>query len=129
MVQKGESGAPLSASLLLRVAEAADGVRDGKPRWFVVSRTAPYDLTAFEDEKTARAALKKKKPAADYALTGPYVAGGEPAVRKAARKKKDKIKSVQIHYEGKKKPLVIDPAKVDAIFLSESAKDKFLYPY
>src|SRR5262245_38981214 len=71
MVPKREPG-PLSASLLLRLAEAADGFRDGAPRWFLIARKPPHQVTPFESEDEANAALKKKRPAGAHLVLGPY---------------------------------------------------------
>jgi hypothetical protein len=129
MVPKSEN-APLSASLLLRLAEAVDGYRDGVPRWFLIARQPPHHVSPFPSEDEANAALKEKKPAGSFVVLGPYVAGPEAGAQSVRKKKpKKRIKSIQIHYEGSKKPVELDPSKVDAIFLSASSLDKFVYPY
>jgi len=129
MVPKSQSGSPLSASLLLRVAEAADGFRDGQPHWFLVERKAPHKLTPFDNEAAANAALKKAG-AAKAVVLGPFVTGEAPdaATRKRSKARK-KVRAVHVFYEGSKKATVVDVSKVDAIFLSESAREKFVYPY
>ncbi|MGH7461696.1 MAG: hypothetical protein ACREMA_11820 [Longimicrobiales bacterium] len=129
MVPTSQSGAPLSASLLLRVAEAADGFRDGQPHWFLVERKAPHKLTPFDSETAANSALKKAG-AAKAVVLGPFVTGAAPAAatRKRAKAQK-KVRAVHIYYEGSKKATVLDASRVDAIFLTESAREKFVYPY
>jgi hypothetical protein len=127
MVPKKASEKALPASLLRRVAEAADGLRDGRPHWFLVSLKAPHSAVPFDSAKAADKALAKRGRG-KFALLGPYLTKPEPAP-KAARRKKRKVRSVLIYYEGEKKPVEVDLAKVDAIFLSESALDKFVYPY
>jgi hypothetical protein len=127
MVRRTDSETPLPASLLLRVAEAADGLRDGLPHWFVVSRKAPHSVTPFDSSARAdreRDRLGRSK----YVVLGPYQTPPHPAPR-GARRKKRKIRSVLIYFEGEKKPVKVDPARVDAIFLSAAALDKFAYPY
>src|SRR5262245_14505889 len=124
------SESPLSASILRRVAEAADGFRDGKPHWFVVTLEAPHKAVPFDSAAAARTG--QKKMGAGTVVLGPYVTQPEPRPKKLAARKKAKAKKVariEIYYEGVKKPVVIDPSKADAIFLGASALDKFAYPY
>ncbi|MGH7471614.1 MAG: hypothetical protein ACRENP_26980 [Longimicrobiales bacterium] len=109
------------------MAEAADGLRDGKAHWFLVSLKAPHSVTPFDSAKEADKALAKRG-GGKFAVLGPYLTRSEPAP-KGARRAQRKIRSVLIYYEGEKKPVKVDLKKVDAIFLSESALDKFVYPY
>jgi hypothetical protein len=60
---------------------------------------------------------------------GPFVAGTPAVARRARKKKAKKVKSIQIYYEGQSKPEEVDLSRVDAIFLSAAALDKFMYPY
>ncbi len=130
MVPKSRSEPALPASLLLRVAEAADGFRDGLPHWFVVRRKDPHSVTPFDSESAAATALKKAG-AAKFVIMGPFVTPPDAGVagRKKKAKKKKKIRSILIYYEGSTKPNEVDLSTVDAIFLTESAMDKFVYPY
>jgi hypothetical protein len=127
MAARKESGTPVPASVLLRVAEAADGLRDGTPHWFLVSLKAPHRVTPFDSETAAERA-RTHSGKTRFAVLGPYLTKAPPSPA-GARRKKRKIRSVQIFYEGEKKPVEVDLSRVDAIFLSESALDKFVYPY
>ena len=130
MVPAKESETPLSASVLLRVAEAADGLRDGKPHWFLVSKKAPHSVKPFDSAKAAERA-RAKAGKTRFMVLGPYLTKPKegPKKKNGRARPKKKIRSIVIYYEGQKKPVRLDPARVDAIFLSQSALDKFAYPY
>ncbi|MGH8435557.1 MAG: hypothetical protein ACRERX_14035, partial [Pseudomonas sp.] len=128
MVRGKESDTLLSAPILLRVAEAADGLRDGKPHWFLVSRRAPHSVKPFDSARAAERALVKAGRR-KFMVLGPYLTRPKDGPKNGRTKPKKKIRSVEIYIEGVRKPVKLDPAKVDAIFLSQSALDKFAYPY
>ncbi len=139
---------PLSAGLLRRVAEAADGFRDGRPAWFLVSQAEPYAvLGVYRDEKP-RVAVPGAR------LVGPYVTPRDydravifvprphfPPTRYAmdslwrlpARPWKvedvDSMVVTAYHHSGARWRVASPGVQVDALFFTLGAHDKFVFPY
>ena len=119
------SSKPLSASLLKRLGEAADGYRDGREVWCVAATKFPHDLEVFFSESEAN------KYHSDHTRThsvfGPFKTGSEVS---ASSEVGEVVEiTVTIKVAGKKKDVKIDPKKIDCLFWSESAIDKFVFPY
>lgn len=110
----------MSASLLKRVAEAAAGLRDGRRVWFIADRGFPHALEAFHDEDEADAALARS--AGSHVKVGPCLSPDDHAGR-------ERIEWIKVKIEGREQPVEFDPEKIDALFFSRSALDKFFYPY
>lgn len=117
------------ASLLARLSEAADGIRNGKPIYFVAQLVpdpeSGHDVMGYfnsvkeaYEHPPAKALLKTGK----YMIFGPYRTDDDKGY-----KQKDVIKVVI--YRKKGKPVELDGAKFDCIFWSLSAMDKFVIPY
>lgn len=115
----------LSASLLKRLAEAADGFRDGREIWCVAATKFPHELEVFFSEVEADALCKVRTKT--HSVFGPFKTGSETA-RLAVRPEIIEI-SVTIKEGGKTKQVKVDPKEVDCLFWSESAVDKFVIPY
>ncbi|HEU4453697.1 MAG TPA: hypothetical protein VFR81_11590, partial [Longimicrobium sp.] len=116
---------PLSAALLRRLGEAADGYRTGRPIYVVACYDDPRnDLRVFERESDAVEHLAR---AGDrFGMFGPFAtpadgsATGSP-VREVA---------VTLHAsDGGERVVRLDGAKYDSFFWSASAIDKFAVPY
>ncbi len=112
-------GGDLPASLLKRVAEAANGVRNGKQTWFVVKRDPPHNLTKHDSDTDAEEKLKKA--GAGFVKVGPFRTPKDPTHNPA-------VEWIKVKLEGRE-PRTFKPEKTDALFFSASALDKFLYPY
>lgn len=110
----------MPASLLKRVAEAAAGSRDGRRVWFVAGRAFPHAVEAFHDEDQADAAVAKSR--GSHVKVGPCLTPDDHADRK-------RIEWIKVKIEGREKPVEFNPEKIDALFFSHSALDKFFYPY
>lgn len=110
----------MPASLLKRVAEAAAGLRDGRRVWFVAERAFPHGLEAFHDEGEADAAVARS--------AGSHVKVG-PCLTPDSRAGKKRVEWIKVKIEGREKPVEFNPEKVDALFFSHAALDKFFYPY
>jgi hypothetical protein len=115
---------PLSASLLKRLGEAADGYRNGREIWCVVATKFPHDLEVFFSEAEANKDCKTK--AKTHAVFGPFLSGG---VQKDGNASEITDITLTIKQGGKSKKIKIDPKNMDCIFWSESAVDKFVFPY
>jgi hypothetical protein len=106
----------VTAMMLRRVAEAADGIRTGEQVWFVVSYVFPHellpnnDLWYFSSQAAAEAAVLRR--GGEYGVFGPYKTPG-PSVA-----------TVPVTVRGEK---VADD--VDLLVLSLPAFDKFVAPY
>jgi hypothetical protein len=117
------------ASLISRLAEAADGMRTGKPVYFVAELEPDLETghdvigsfatpEAVFDHQTAKEAVLS----GEYLIFGPFQTKDDPYYRP-----KD-IEKVVIYPRGKS-PIVLDGMKFDCVFWSLSAVDKFLIPY
>lgn len=129
----GAAPRAVSAMLLRRLAEAADGHRN-REAWFV-ARYSPvgdtcmdvFDLSPHASEEEARAALAEKEFPDDYGVFGPYLTddGTRPTFR---------IHDIEIRLRHSRtgqlqRPLRIEGHRFDALFYSLSALEKFAIPY
>jgi hypothetical protein len=123
----GGDSLPKSASLLRRLAEAADGFRDGMPRWVAIHRKGQQGhhdvLGVFRSFDLANDTAQKRGP--EYATFGPFVTKDDPpdlsstdedVVEVTVRQKNGVVKR-------------FSPDSVDALFWSLAAFDKFIAPY
>jgi len=119
-----ESKTPESASLLRRLAEAADGYRDNEPRIIVARRDPPHDVTGvFRASQTAEIDEALRVAGSGYEAFGPYqtpTADPLPSGRK-------QVLSVTVTYTDKTTDTF--PADdFDALVWSVPAFDKFVMP-
>jgi hypothetical protein len=123
----GDSSAK-SASLLRRLAEAADGYRDGRPRWVVIHRKGiegHHDVAGvFMSSEEANVVVQRTGP--DYAVFGPFVTVDDPP-DESTPSPKDVVEVTIKQRDGE--VIRIDPNKVDALFWTLAAFDKFVVPY
>jgi hypothetical protein len=109
---------PISAMLARRLAGAASGYPSGKSIWFTAlyKRGADFRFNVSEPYDS-----RPNAPDADSGVFGPYQTP-------AARVKPNHIKRIVLELSnGETK--AIDPEKVDSLFWSESAVEKFVIPY
>jgi hypothetical protein len=113
-----------SAPLLRRLAEAADGYRDGKDHFIVVSLEAPHTVAEAADTREAADSIAKSRSTESlhFAAFGPYRTEPDSLVTTA-----DVDSVVAYLSDGKKR--VYDGRRVDALFWSLPAYDKFIVPY
>ncbi|MGH7526945.1 MAG: hypothetical protein ACREMX_09600 [Gemmatimonadales bacterium] len=119
---------PESASLLRRLAEAADGYRDGKERYVVADRKPHHKvLGVFRSGTEAEAECRRNRnqEGTDYDVFGPY------RTKEVVAETYDSLEAVDtvivITKNGKRK--IYDGETVDALFWGLSAFDKFIAPY
>lgn len=119
---------PKSASLVRRLAEAADGYRDGKPRWVVIHRRGDRGhhkvLGVFMTSDEANFEAQRAGP--EFAVFGPFVTFDDPP-NESLGGPKDVVEVTVRQRDGK--VIRIDADSVDAIFWTLSAFDKFIVPY
>jgi hypothetical protein len=126
------AASPETASLLRRVAEAADGFRDGIPRYVVASQVHPHNvLGAFLSRAQADdslASVRASDPArySSYEVFGPYAAVDDPPM--VAADTSEEVLEVVVKYRGGK-TTTYRGDEVDAIFWGLPAFDKFIAPY
>ncbi len=151
--------APLSASLLRRLAEAVDGDRSGSSVWVVIQQSAPYTVKGvFTDADKARAVATASL---GYLALGPYAAppdsglttvmyavlpcpgkhdiysgcitgdstGGGSAVAVMAAPDVDSLSVTLFGKSGARIHRSFGPTEVDALFFTLPAIDKFVIPY
>lgn len=116
---------PLSASLLKRLGEAADGYRDGREIWCVAATKFPHDLEVFFTKTEAEDFRKSIKKT--HEIFGPYKTGS--GIHKVVDGKKITEIIVKIKDNETIKEITINPEEYDCIFWSEAAVDKFVFPY
>ncbi len=114
-----------SAALLRRLAEAADGFRDGEPKFVVAARTFPHKVAGvFDTEEQADSAVKALEgDPLRYGAFGPFRT--EPDILVEGEDEVDSVIVVMKSGEVKR----YDGDKVDALFWSLPAFDKFVAPY
>ncbi|MEP7228529.1 MAG: hypothetical protein ABI785_14280 [Gemmatimonadales bacterium] len=116
-----------SASLVRRLAEAADGFRDGRPRWVVIHRRGDkghHDVRGvFMTFKEASFEAERAGP--EYAAFGPFVTKDDPPDLSST--KTDVVEVIVRQKNGVEKRFSAD--SVDALFWSLAAFDKFIAPY
>ena len=147
----------LSAGLLRRLAEAADGYRTGQPIWVVARTQEPYDILGVFSDSAAAARAKESVAGADR--FGPFVTPldfnramalvpvrhrpptiyGGPGDSLAAWKFPaqpipiDDLDSIAISAYNRRGLVVwhaSSPARdIDAVFFTLAAQDKFAFPY
>jgi len=148
-VQPVPDSTPLSAGMLRRIAEAADGYRTGHNVWFVINETAPYEIVGVFTEPPGAAARGTR-------VVGPYLTEpdfGNPAMfvpvphAPPTRYGFDSL----LYWRLPREPLAMQeidsivitafrrggeawrgsrPGRdIDAVFFTLAANDKFVFPY
>jgi hypothetical protein len=115
-----------SAALLKRLAEAADGYRDGKQRYVVAALEFPHKVLGvfLSKDRADSIATSSTTGTVHYATFGPYLTAAEEGVSPEV----DEVKYVVVYYtDGSKKSY--DGQRYDALFWGMSAFDKFVAPY
>jgi hypothetical protein len=118
-----------TAGLAKRLAEAADGFRDGKYYYFVSKAAYDFDLQyarGTTDEQAYNLAQNiKDDKGADYQIYGPYKTDSseDPPLMD--------FNSVEMHFikQGLSPVITAIEPDVDAIVLSLAAYDKFFHSY
>lgn len=123
----GGTAAPEHASLLRRLAEAADGYRDGRPRFVVAGRRFPHPVAGvFEDAEQADSVVRLLgADTMNYEVFGPYRAVEDPP---QAVERDEEVAKVIVITRGDD-TTTFDGGEVDALFWSLPAFDKFIAPY
>jgi hypothetical protein len=116
---------PISASLLRRLAEAADGYRTGKPVFIVASAT-PLDVdSVYTDASAAKG--RAARAGASYRVFGPYVTGRDRFKGKPAE-----VLSITVKLQTEAREtstVTVDPQAYDLLVWTLPALDKFVIPY
>ena len=116
---------PIPAGMLRVLAEAADGFRTGQAVFFVADRRYPYNIAGtFESRPAAEAA--RADSGSSYGVFGPYTTPADRIADTSPR-----VIGVRLTLQTARGRVFreLDPTKVDAVFLTPSAVDKFLLPY
>jgi hypothetical protein len=116
-----------SASLMRRLAEAADGYRDGKPHWVAIQRNGQQGhhrvLGVFDTYQ--QAAFEARRVGPEYQAFGPFVTVDAPPDESSSGEDVDYV--IVRQKDGVEKRFGAD--SVDALFWSLAAFDKFIAPY
>ena len=117
---------PKPASLVRRLAEAADGYRDGNNRFVVASRRFPHTVRGvFLTDAEAR--VEATRAGSDYGVFGPFRTLDDPADEVVANPDQRVAEVIVIYRNGERRQYGAD--SVDAIFWGLAAFDKFIAPY
>jgi hypothetical protein len=121
-----------SASLLRRVAEAADGYRNGRPMYFAVELAHPHQIVEVSmDEQTAHRAAGRANRGAPGAPTH-RVLGPCVTLPDSTESPDEEVVSVSVTVKsrnGNLRTIAIDARENDALVWSLAAADKFIFPY
>lgn len=118
---------PKSSSLSRRLSEAADGYRDGKPKWVVAHRKGDDKrnhrvVGVFPTAELAESIASKEGP--QYGAFGPFLTEEE----KYEIPPDDRVDSIIIVYKNNYRVAYLGDS-VDAVFWGLPAFDKFIVPY
>jgi hypothetical protein len=120
-----DTGRQVSATLLRALAEAADGYRTGQPVWVVASHAGPPYVVGVYPTRDSAARVARESAGRD--VFGPYVTAADQT-----RPDSPTLVGAVLTFrmpDGRQVPVNIDLKRVDALFLSMSAVDKFVVPY
>jgi len=115
-----------SASLLKRLAEAADGFRDGQPKFVVAALEFPHRVIAVRGDSLAADSLAQDSSTSSlhFKAFGPYLTVLEPGVDTLL----DNVDSVVVYHIGGGTK-TYQGEEYDALFWGLPAFDKFVAPY
>ena len=115
-----------SASLLRRLAEAADGFRDGQPKFVVAAVEFPHRVLGVFGDSLAADSLAQDSSSGSlhFKTFGPYLTVLEPGVDSLL----DNVDSVVV-YHSNEGPTVYLGKDYDALFWGLPAFDKFVASY
>ena len=124
-------GKPMRASLVSRLAEAADGIRTGNDIWFI-ARPDPHPDTRHEVKghfNTEQDAITAKTAhGSNFEVYGPFHTPKDPDYDRT-----ETIEKVVLHMKplggGATRELCLSGQDYDAVFWSMAAVDKFVVPY
>jgi hypothetical protein len=116
----------IPASLLARLAEAADGYRDNRDRYVVAAIEFPHEVAGvFLNKANADAvADKRTTPTKHFKTFGPYRTPVEAGISPEI----DNVDSVVVYYTSETKK-TYDGKEYDALFWGIASFDKFVAPY
>lgn len=142
----------LSAAMLRRLAEAADGYRTGQETWIVMAKNEPYEVMGgFTDPKEAE---RVRGDTSRNGVHGPYVTPRDydraivfvprphfPPTRYGRDslwmlperpwrvEDVDSMVITAFHHSGPRWRVASRGLEVDALFFTLAAQDKFVFPY
>ncbi len=124
----GQGAQAEPASLLRRLAEAADGFRDGRDKYVVADHEFPHHVLLVANTlREARDSLSRSHlpKGSDYRLYGPFRTPVDTGL--VAKSEDEVVEVIVVTASGKRKSY--DGRKYDAMFWGVPAFDKFVAPY
>jgi hypothetical protein len=115
----------VSATMLRVLAEAADADRTGRPVFFVADHRFPHQVVGPFGSR-GEAERVRADSGATFGVFGPYTTAVEPTSDTASRVVGIRL---TVRTQRGQETIEVDPRKVDALFLSGTATDKFVIPY
>jgi hypothetical protein len=115
----------VSATMLRVLAEAADVDRTGKPVYLVADYRFPHTVIGHVSSRREAERLRADS-GSTFGIFGPYTTPADPAPADTA----SRVVAVTLTWQTPRGRVdrKLDP-KVDALFLTQSAVDKFVTPY
>lgn len=120
---------PMSAAVLRRLAEAADGYRTGETVYFVMSVAPPHEVIGTHPDASS-AAAEAARATKEYGGEQRF-AVSPPCTTPPDHPRTGEVLSVSIRVRtpGGEEQITIEPRTHDALFWSLAAIDKLVIPY
>jgi hypothetical protein len=119
-----------SSTLARRLAEAADGLRNTDPVYFVAGYAFPHSIKDFPDYSSAEAYLKENKYSLDdFGIFGPYQTKDDLENYKLVDIREISKVTLIVHFKDGTERKISLPGGIDSIFFNLSAFEKFVFPY
>ena len=129
-MSKNQSSKNQSSSLARRLAEAADGLRNTDPVYFVAGYAFPHSIKEFPDHSSAEAYLKENKYSLDdFGIFGPYQTKDDLENYNLVDIREISGVTLSVHFKDGTKRKISLPGGIDSIFFNLSAFEKFVFPY
>lgn len=122
---EGQDTTRVSATMLRVLAEAADADRTGRPVFFVADHRFPHQVVGPFGSRDQALRLQADS-GSNFSVFGPYTTAPEPAADTTSRVVGIRITTMTPRG---RQTFEVDPRKVDALFLSGAATDKFVIGY
>jgi hypothetical protein len=119
-----------SSTLARRLAEAADGLRNTDPVYFVAGYAFPHPVKDFPDYSSAEAYLKEHKYSLDdFGIFGPYQTKDDLQNYNLVDIREISDVTLIIRFKDGTERKISLPGGIDSIFFNLSAFEKFVFPY
>ena len=121
---------PLQASLVRRLAEAADGFRNVNQVFFIVGFQPPHPIKDFPDLTSAQTYFSENNFSEnDYGIFGPFKTNDDVENLNLLGVENIATVDLTIHFKDGSQQNVCLTGSIDSIFFNLSSFEKFVFPY